>query len=315
MFQALKELKAAPGRTAMITVTVTLIAVLVTFLSSLTSGLGYQSVSALKQLAGDRNLVLADTGTPTLAASQLTPAQAKQAENEGGELFYSFRTRVGDDPVMVMSDAAVAPGTALTHLDAQNIQAGNTQLTVQRNDTELFSDHQPVVLVNPADAAKAAQPNGAWLAGGAAPIEHTQVLSGSERWKASASYAGEQMSLTMMVVMLYAISALVLGAFFMVWTMQRLRGVAISSALGASGKVLAADAIGQALLVMLTGIIVGTLITVAAATAAGGAMPVVISAGTTLRPGLILLAAGLAGAALSLRPVFKVSPRTALANA
>lgn len=118
-----------------------------------------------------------------------------------------------------------------------------------------------------------------------------------------------------MINLLYVISALVLGAFFMVWTMQRLRGVAISSALGASRTVLVADSLGQALLVLLVGIAAGVGITGGMGMLLGGTLPVVLSASTLLQPAVFLLVAGVAGSALSLRPVLKVSPRSAMATA
>lgn len=174
--------------------------------------------------------------------------------------------------------------------------------------------------MNTSDLASLAQvrgvtgPAGAFASDVALPSD-TVALSGSERWNASASYQGEQMSLNLMIVMLYVISALVLGAFFTVWTIQRLRGIAISSALGAARRVLIADALGQAIIVLGIGITAGTLITVISAFGMGDAMPVVISSSTTLFPALILAAAGLIGAAISLGPILRVEPRSALMNA
>lgn len=43
-------------------------------------------------------------------------------------------------------------------------------------------------------------------------------------------------------------------------------------------------------------------------------MPAVISSSTTLFPALILAAAGLIGAAISLGPILRVEPRSALMN-
>ena len=72
MFQGLKELRSAPSRTALITLTVAMITVMVTFLASLAAGLKYQSVSALQdRLSDDQVLVLEDSGTATLSSSCL----------------------------------------------------------------------------------------------------------------------------------------------------------------------------------------------------------------------------------------------------
>ena len=58
MYQATRELRAAPGRTALITVTVGLIAVLVTMLSALAAGLSHQSTSALVDALGPDDAVI-----------------------------------------------------------------------------------------------------------------------------------------------------------------------------------------------------------------------------------------------------------------
>ena len=137
------------------------------------------------------------------------------------------------------------------------------------------------------------------------------ALAGKDALNTSASYKGEQQSLGLMINLLYVISALVLGAFFAVWTVQRLRGVAISAALGASRSVIVTDAVGQALVVLAIGITFGAAITVLAGTLISG-IPMVVSLRTVGIPVLILLAAGLLGAALSIRPVLKINPRTAL---
>jgi ABC-type sugar transport system ATPase subunit len=53
-----------------------------------------------------------------------------------------------------------------------------------------------------------------------------------------------------MVAMLFGISALVVGAFFTVWSIQRRPDVAVLKALGASGRMLVVDALGQAAIVL-----------------------------------------------------------------
>lgn len=329
MFQGLRELRAAKGRTLLITTTVALIAVLVTFLSALTAGLGHQSVSALKELASDDNLILADSGSTTLSASTLTPGVTADLENAGATPLWQIRDRIADTPVMILNSPELHPGevslpaeilpetlpdSSLSDLNAEVVDTGNN----------LYLDHLPVMLISTTDAQNLAAtrhvpgPAGAFLdtTADADELTHgTVTLSGSDRWTASASYQGEQMSLNLMILMLYVISGLVLGAFFTVWTIQRLRGIAVSSALGAARRVLVADALGQAVIVLALGITAGALLTVVAALAASGTLPVVISAATIVYPCLILAASGLVGAAVSLRPVLSVSPRTALVNA
>lgn len=324
MYQALRELRAAPGGTALITVTIGLIAVLVTFLSALTAGLAERSVSGLSELLGeDDALVLADTGAGTLAASRLDEDRLAAL---GGRELRIGRLRVGEAPAVTLPDPALAPGRArVAHDLADQVRPGDALVlgsgvsvvvdSVDPADAPgQWLEHQPTVHLAPADSAATAGPAAAAIVAGEVPeVAGVTVLTGADRLSAVASHRGEQTSLGTMTALLYLISALVVGAFFMVWTVQRLRPVAIAGALGASHRVLVADALGQAGLVLLLGVGAGLGVTLAAGAAAGGALPVVIDATTTLVPAGLLTVCGLAGAAVSLRPVLRAEPRTALA--
>ena len=353
MYQGIRELKGAPGRTALITVTVGLIAVMVTFLSALAAGLERQSVSALDILLGpDDAVVVADTGTPTLSSSRLDDAQVDRLVAAGGEELWLGRARVGDTPVTVLSDASLPgdrilpsaevagefPETGTVSFGGRTVRVSGEggaggdggeggeggegrAAGVPADLGEAWWEHQPVVAAAPGVAEE--------LSGGvvsavvfqdgadAPAVDGTVALHGDDRYDLSASYTGEQMSLGAMTTLLYVISALVVGAFFMVWTVQRMRGVAISSALGASRGVLVADSLGQAFVVLAFGVGAGVGVTAGAGTwlAAADVMPVVIDAGTTVFPGLLLVATGLIGAAVALVPILRVEPRAALANA
>src|SRR5699024_10881350 len=116
------------------------------------------------------------------------------------------------------------------------------------------------------------------------------------------SYRGESTSLNTMTYMLLAVTALVVGAFFAVWGMQRRRDVAVLKALGASARAVVRDSVGQAAIVLAVGIGGGVAISALFGLAVGGAVPFVVSAGTTLVPAVLLAVLGLAGAAVSLRP-------------
>ncbi|WP_295628898.1 ABC transporter permease [uncultured Corynebacterium sp.] len=331
MYQATRELRAAPGRTALITVTVGLIAVLVTFLSALAAGLSHRSTSALDELLGpDDAVMVTDSGATSLAASRLTTDQVSAAErSDAAEAWSVGRARVGDEPVFVFPDSSLAPGEIRpSRAVADDLgDAGSTTLdghdvTIVGDAGDLWWEHQPVVLAAPGLAEELAGAASAIVvdesgSATAPEVEGTVVMRGDERMDLSASNVGEQTSLGAMTALLYVISALVVGAFFMVWTVQRMRGVAVSSALGASRPTLVADSLGQAVIVLLVGVGAGVAITVAGGAwlASSDVMPVVIDAGTTLWPGLLLGATGLIGAAVALVPVLRVEPREALANA
>ena len=119
-------------------------------------------------------------------------------------------------------------------------------------------------------------------------------------------------SLALMLGLLLSISALVIGAFFTVWTIQRSKDVAALKALGASTGSLVRDALGQALVVLLIGVGLGVGLTVAAGLALPAAVPFVVSPLTTVVPGLAMVVTGLAGAAFAIRSVLRVDPLTAL---
>ena len=342
MYQAMKELRAAPGRAALITITVAMIAVMVTFLSALAAGLSNQSVSALSEVYSDDDAVVVSEGSSSLASSsvgtQVTDEVAAWAAAEGENVreVTLARARVGEVPVTVISDPslsddAVAISRGVSETDIARGATvtlegprGEHAATVVENVGDKWLDHQAVVFAG-ADTMTA-------LTGGAMPpaalvvseahselpeISGAAVLRDGDRNNLSASYQGEQTSLNAMTSMLYVISALVVGAFFTVWTVQRMRGVAITSALGASRKVLIADSLAQVLAVLAIGVGGGVALTAAAGTALANAevMPVGIDLSTTVIPGLILAATGVIGALLALLPVFRVDPTTALANA
>lgn len=128
------------------------------------------------------------------------------------------------------------------------------------------------------------------------------------------TFKSEVGSLALMIAMLFGVSALVVGAFFTVWTMQRAGDVAVLKALGASTGSLVRDALGQALVVLVIGIGVGMLAVVGLGALAGGALPFLLSPLTTLVPALAMAVLGLAGAAVALRTVTAADPLTALGS-
>lgn len=128
------------------------------------------------------------------------------------------------------------------------------------------------------------------------------------------SFKSEIGSLGLMIAMLFGISALVVGAFFTVWTMQRAGDVAVLKALGASTGSLVRDALGQALIVLVIGIGVGLAAVLGLGALAGQALPFMVHPLTTIAPAAVMAALGLAGAAISLRPVVSADPLTALGS-
>ncbi|MGV0384710.1 FtsX-like permease family protein [Corynebacterium sp. 22_2729] len=291
MFQGIRELRASRGKTALIITTVLLITAMVTLLSSLSAGLSFQSASALEYKVGsNQQLVLNDAGgTVSLSTGSLSDAQAREVESHDGEVVTMARSKDSDGQSFIaMSDNGNKPSE------------------------ELYLEHQPIHWMSTEEVEKLpGSSTFGVVSSDAEPIAGTVMLKDKEALNASASYKGEQSSLNLMIVLLYVISALVLGAFFTVWTMQRLRGVAITVALGGTRSSILTDAVGQALVVLIVGISAGTLLTVGVGGFLEG-IPMDVSTHTTLIPAAILLLAGLLGAGLSIIPVMKVDPRKAM---
>ncbi|MFJ2024735.1 ABC transporter permease [Streptomyces sp. NPDC087897] len=144
----------------------------------------------------------------------------------------------------------------------------------------------------------------------------TSTLTLDDSLTAIGSYQAENGSLQLMRGFLFAISALVIGAFFTVWTIQRSGDVAVLKALGASTPYLLRDALGQAVVMLVLGTGLGTALAAGAGVLIGGGpVPFVLDAATVLVPAAVMIALGALGAALSVRRITAVDPLTALGSA
>lgn len=141
----------------------------------------------------------------------------------------------------------------------------------------------------------------------------TTTVSLTESFDGSPGYAAETLTLELIQVFLYAISALVVGAFFMVWTIQRKHEIAVARAMGASNGYLVGDALAQAAVVL----VVSTAVGIGAGTGLGALlsstpMPFELEAGPLAVAAALLVGLGLAGAAASVGRIAWVDPLTAL---
>ncbi|RDI66576.1 ABC transporter permease [Nocardia pseudobrasiliensis] len=345
MFVALRDLRAARGRFLLITLVVVMVALLVSFLSGLTAGLAHQNISALQRIQGDA-VVFADSGSSaSFDSSALTTEQIQTWQRSGGAvdpvgIAHGQATRDGSAPTRVAlfgvdgnafgNHVATQPGTVvlsepaakkLSAAAGDRLSIGSATFTVAGVGGDDWYAHTPVVWMTMADWQSATPRGGAatvLIVSNVSDLDavnsaaHTRTTSVSGSYQAIASYQAENGSLTLMTVMLFAISALVIGAFFTVWTIQRTPDVATLKALGATTGSLVRDALGQALIVLLAGVGLGVCLTALAGTLIGDAVPFVLSAATTLVPAGALIGLGLIGAAFALRFLATTDPLTAL---
>ena len=132
-------------------------------------------------------------------------------------------------------------------------------------------------------------------------------------YEASTGYLEETFSVNTIQWFLIVISAVVIGAFFTIWTIQRTKEIGLIKALGASNLYLMRDALGQAMMLMIAATTVGLglgLWTGRLFQAAGNPFmfqPVTVSTSVVL-----LLVAGLLGGAVSIKRITSVDPIIAL---
>ncbi|EFL18479.1 ABC transporter permease [Streptomyces sp. C] len=211
------------------------------------------------------------------------------------------------------------------------VRIGTQELTVAAVSGTAAYSHTPVVWTDLADWQRVGGPGTSpdtvatvvalegsggtdWAAGDAAA--GTRTLTVEEALGAMGSYQAENGSLQLMRGFLFAISALVIGAFFTVWTIQRSGDVAVLKALGASTPYLLRDALGQAVVMLAIGAGAGTALAAGiGALISGGDVPFVLDAATVLAPAAIMIVLGVLGAALSIRRITAVDPLTALGSA
>lgn len=227
-----------------------------------------------------------------------------------------------DDSVGLSSGAAKDLDVSV----GDDITIAGTTYRVASIGGDAWYSHTPVVAMSSAAWAEADQRLGG---NGEATV---LAVSGSPDWEVAANsthtsaapplasltaletFKSEIGSLALMIAMLFGVSALVVGAFFTVWTMQRSGDIAVLKALGASNGSLIRDALGQALVVLVIGIGVGIGLVSGLGALASGALPFLLSPLTTLLPAAVMVVLGLAGAAVALRTVTNADPLTALGS-
>ncbi|MFJ1562229.1 ABC transporter permease [Streptomyces mirabilis] len=226
--------------------------------------------------------------------------------------------------ITAADDLGVEPGDSFT--------LAGQQLRVAAVQGDAFFSHTPVIWTSLDTWQKTAPPassgesptatviavNAASGADLAATDQQagTKTVSTDDSLSAIGSYTSENGSLQLMRGFLFVISALVIGAFFTVWTIQRSGDVAVLKALGASTTNLLKDALGQAVVLLAGGTLIGTGIAAGlGALAAGSAVPFLLTPTTVLVPAVVMIALGALGAALSIRRITSVDPLTALGSA
>lgn len=354
MFVALRDLRFARGRFIVIGSVVALITFLVGFLSGLTGGLASQNVSGVLAIPADRLVFSAPADgaagasfsdsavtrdqaaawVSTAGVTAVAPIGISQTRAEHGNsrvpiaVFGVAPGLVGSSPT---SDGLLGLSTSaakdLGVGTGDEVTIAGTAYTVESVAGDWWYSHTPVVKMTLHDWQALSR-----ATGNANAYATVLAVSGTPDWgvvaartdtvahsalrslTAIGAFNSEVGSLLMMVAMLFGISALVIGAFFTVWTMQRKGDIAVLKALGASTASLVRDALGQALIVLVLGIGLGIALVSLMGVLVGGTLPFLLSPLTTILPGVVMAVLGLGGAAFALRSVTSADPLTALGS-
>jgi putative ABC transport system permease protein len=130
---------------------------------------------------------------------------------------------------------------------------------------------------------------------------------------ASPGFTAETSTLMLIQAFLFVISALVVGAFFTVLTIQRTPEIAVLRALGASTRYLLADSLTQSLVLLVVSTVIGVGFGLAVgALIASSPMPFALSAEPIISASVLLVVLGLAGATIAVLRITRVDPLTAL---
>ena len=141
----------------------------------------------------------------------------------------------------------------------------------------------------------------------------TSTLTREGSYFASVGYMEEIRTVQIIQIFLVLISAVVVGAFFIVWTIQRTQELGLVKALGASTWYLMKDSMAQAFILL----VIGTLIGLGVGSWLGNqvqtsTLAFLLSAQDAVIMACLVIVSGLVGAALTVRIISSIDPIIAL---
>lgn len=359
MYLALRDLKSARGRFALVGTVIALVALLSGLLSGLANGLVDAGISGLRRLPLD-HLVFSPGAKGNFSRSILGPTQLTAWTDELGAdaaplgvSFFNARTDGGTAFDIAMfattpesflardaqaADALRQPGLVLSdELRSTGLQVGD-MVTIVGPQVKLpvlgFSyagsyGHVPIAFSSldtwsglvygdqgrhQFSAIAVRDPGGVDLAA-LAQRSGTEVMTKTAAFEGSPGFSAETATMTLIRSFLVVISALVVGAFFTVWTVQRTAQIGLMKALGASTRYVIRDSVGQLAIVVVSATAVGIGVSALLGLAVGGSVPFRLTATSLVATGAVLVAAGLVGSLIALRRIDAVDPAIALSTA
>ncbi|MFH9471841.1 ABC transporter permease [Streptomyces clavifer] len=371
MFLALRDLRFARGRFALMGAVVALIAVLGVLLSGLASGLADAGISGLRALpvthmAFDEKATSEQFSRSTVEqedwqtwskapgveraepfGNTLANAQVTQGAKKGEQVNLAVFGMAPDSPLAPSPSKGEglkegSAGIVITREIADlGVKIGDV-LTADRSEVRLqvvglvdetvSYGHIGVVYADldtwrhlhyglPGDLPEAASRQATAVAltlkpgADVAAVEKaTGTLTETKEatFDASPGYEAESSTMALIKGFLYVISALVVGAFFTVWTVQRKPEIALLKALGAPTGYILRDALAQVVAVLVGATALGTAVGLALGSAMIGKAPFSLSAPAIATSSGLLIVLGTVGAVVAVRRITAVDPLTAL---
>lgn len=146
-----------------------------------------------------------------------------------------------------------------------------------------------------------------------AELQGLEVLTKAEAYTGSPGYTAETTTMTLIRAFLLVISALVIGAFFTVLTLQRTRQIGLLKAMGANNGYILRDGIGQMTILVALATLAGVALGAGLVAAmSGGDAPVELDPKAVLTVIVSLVVAGVLGSLVAFRRVTQVEPAIAL---
>lgn len=140
----------------------------------------------------------------------------------------------------------------------------------------------------------------------------TETVTRTQAFNGSPGYAAETATMTLIRGFLLVISAMVVGAFFTVWTVQRTRQIGLLKAMGASNWYVVRDAMGQLAVVLAASILIGTFVGLLLGSLVGEDVPFSLAARSVTASSLALGIASMAGSLVAIRRLTRVDPAISL---
>jgi putative ABC transport system permease protein len=141
----------------------------------------------------------------------------------------------------------------------------------------------------------------------------TELETRQQAYRGSPGFTAETATMTLIRGFLLVISALIVGAFFTVLTVQRTPQIGLLKAMGASTLYVVRDGIAQMAIVVALAARAGALAgTAIVAALDGGPVPVALDAGSIAGSAALLVATGIVGSLVAMRRIARVAPAIAL---